>query len=43
MGMRERRQHGVPVVADLVMEVVEHQLLPGSQHVGGGECGTGHA
>ncbi|ETW22810.1 hypothetical protein MGAST_17865 [Mycobacterium gastri 'Wayne'] len=33
----------VPVVADLVVEVVEDQLLPGSQHVGGGECVNGHA
>jgi len=39
--MREGRQHIVPGVADLVVEMVEHEFLAGGQYLGSGKRGNG--
>ncbi|GAB7110145.1 hypothetical protein JCM4814A_84600 [Streptomyces phaeofaciens JCM 4814] len=40
--VRERGECGVPVLADLVVEVVEDEFLAGSQDVFGGKGEAGH-
>jgi hypothetical protein len=39
--VRESPQHVVPGLADLVLEVVEHEFLAGGQHLGSGKRGNG--